>query len=81
EIIVYVLGASLADDARDERTVGNSIKVKPMRYDTLLQRANSRTFNLQARIEAVRPLVGHDPEVEHVLAQAAQQPELDIQEP
>jgi hypothetical protein len=72
EIIVYVLGASLGDDAQ-ERTVGNTTKLIPMMYDTVLKRAHARTFNLQKKLEATQPRIDPDDEVEEVLSQPEQQ--------
>ena len=71
EIVVFVLGASLADDAVDERTVGKT-RILPMMYATLLKRAHARTFNLQRKLEEAQPIVEADAEVEEILAQPAQ---------
>jgi len=72
EIIVYVLGDSLGDDAQ-ERTVGKATKLIPMMYDTVLKKAHARTFNLQKKLEANQLRIETDVEVEEVLAQPEQQ--------
>jgi hypothetical protein len=72
EIIVYVLGATLGDDAQ-ERTVGAITKLVPMIYDTVLKRAHARTFNLHKKLEATQPSIESDDDVEEVLAQPEQQ--------
>lgn len=68
EIVVFVLAAAVSGDATDERTIGKTIKVIPMTYDTLLKRAHARTFNLQRRLEAIEPRGLDDPDVQEVLA-------------
>lgn len=69
EIIVYVLGATLGDDAQDERSVGKTTKLVPMMYDTVLKRAHARTFNLHRKLESAQPRIETDSDVEEVLAQ------------
>ena len=68
EIIVYVLGATLGDDAQ-ERSVGKTTKLVPMMYDTVLKRAHARTFNLQRKLDSAQPRGETDSDVEEVLAQ------------
>lgn len=72
DILIYVLGATLGDDAQ-ERIVGKTTKVIPMMYDTVLKRAHARTFNLQKKLEATQLLIQSDDEVEEVLSQPEQQ--------
>jgi hypothetical protein len=76
EVVVFVLGARVSDDAIEERTVGKAVKIIPMMYETILKRAHARTFNLQRRLHAVQPVLYEDKDVEAVLAmplfQAAQ---------
>ena len=67
EIVVFVLGASVSSDSIDERSVGKVIRVIPMMYNTLLNRAHARTFNLQRRLEMMKPPFPNDEEVEEVL--------------
>ncbi|MGE5528240.1 MAG: ATP-binding protein [Patescibacteria group bacterium] len=68
EIIVYVLGARLSDDATEERTIGSSIKIIPMTYDTILKRAHARTFNLQRKLQIIEPAPTHDRDVEDIIS-------------
>jgi hypothetical protein len=67
EIVVYVLGAKLSEDANEERTVGKTIKVLPMTYETILKRAHARTFNLQRKLMAVEVPLPRDEDVEEVV--------------
>jgi len=64
EIVVFVLGADLSDDATDERMVGKTTKIIPMMYDTILKRAHARTFNLQRKLEAAFPTRPQNEDVE-----------------
>ena len=67
EITAYVLGASLID--REERKVGDTIRVIPMDYSTLLRRAHARTFNLQRKLTQNLPPINPDEEVEEIVSQ------------
>jgi hypothetical protein len=67
EIVVFVLGANLSDDAVDEHTVGKATKIIPMIYDTILKRAHARTFNLQRKLEAAFPTRPQNEDVEESL--------------
>ncbi|MGD0236488.1 MAG: hypothetical protein ABSC55_18360 [Syntrophorhabdales bacterium] len=67
EIVVFVLGANVSDEAREERKVGRSITIVPMRYDTILKRAHARTFNLKRKLEEIQPVVPQDEDVEEAL--------------
>jgi Histidine kinase-, DNA gyrase B-, and HSP90-like ATPase len=69
EIVAYVLGAKLESDL-DTMTMGSSITVIPMVYQTILRKAHQRTFNLQRRLEEAQPVVASDPEVDEVAQQA-----------
>jgi hypothetical protein len=66
EIVVFVLGANVSDEATEERKVGKSITIVPMRYDTMLKRAHARTFNLKRKLEEITPIT-RDEDVEEVL--------------
>ncbi|MBI3464918.1 MAG: ATP-binding protein [Planctomycetes bacterium] len=75
EIVAYVLGATLEEGLtvakygeRDETFI------IPMTYQTVLQRAHARTFNLQRRIEETQPRIVEDAEVQAVVGQV--QPRL-----
>jgi hypothetical protein len=67
KIKVYVLGARLTD--REDLSRGENTKIMPRMYDTILKRAESRTFHLLRRIEESRPTIQEDQEVEEVLAE------------
>lgn len=68
QIIGYVLGATL-EDGLDKLTQGDRITIIPMKYDTFLNRAQSRTFQLQRRIEQISIELAKDDVLEQVLAQ------------
>jgi len=68
EIVVFVLGAEVLDDASEERRVGNTTRIIPMMYDTILKRAHARTFNLQRKLEGMLPFRPQDEDVEKVLS-------------
>jgi Histidine kinase-, DNA gyrase B-, and HSP90-like ATPase len=75
KITVYVLGAKLVDS--QERGVGESVRVIPLDYSSLLRRAHARTFHLQAKLsEAVTPEQS-DMEVEEIVSQPEQE-EFDV---
>ncbi len=65
EIQAVVLGALFEQDL-EEFTQGR-IKVTPMVYDTVLRKAEARTFNLQRRLKEIGPPVLVDKELEEVL--------------
>ncbi len=67
DVVVYVLGASLADEATEERRVGGWARVLPMTYDTLLNRAHARTFNLLRKLQAQEQLLPQDEDIEELL--------------
>ena len=68
QIVGYVLGATL-EDGLDKITQGDRITIVPMKYDTFLDRAQSRTFQLQRKIENFGFELTKDEVVEQVLAQ------------
>jgi hypothetical protein len=70
EIVAYVLGATLEPDL-EKMTVGTSITVIPMVYQTILRKAHQRTFNLQKRLHETQPVQPSDPEVDAVVQQTA----------
>lgn len=69
EIIGYVLGATL-EPGLQELTHGNTIKIKPVPYKIFLERAQSRTFGLQRRIEQSGFTLPKDEVIDEVLAQS-----------
>lgn len=68
---VFVLGTLLADDAADERTVGQHTVIRPMKYERVLKRAHSRTFHLLEKVRGAFPEAGRDADVEAVLGDEA----------
>ncbi len=71
EIVGYVLGAS-AESGLEKLSHGTTITITPMIYRSLLDRAHSRTFHLQRRIEQSQPRMPVDEEVGDVLKQPDQ---------
>ena len=71
--VVYVLGATNEDRLGDATYNDGVIKVIPMLYTTLLDRAHSRTFNLQRRLESAGFAKPVDEQVTEVLAYAVDQ--------
>lgn len=67
KIDVYVLGSRLTE--REDRTIGVNTRIMPRMYDTILKRAEARTFHLLRRIEESQPEIQSDKEVEEVLAE------------
>lgn len=70
-ITVYVLGAKLADSK--ERLVGDTVRVIPFDYESLLRRAHARTFHLQQKLTEAVPARDSDSEVEEVVGQPVQE--------
>lgn len=68
KIVGYVLGSSL-ESGLLPTTVGDRIEIIPFKYDTFLERAHSRTFQLQRRIEQAGFQLQQDAIVDEVLAQ------------
>jgi hypothetical protein len=71
EIVGYVLGAD-AEPGLDKLTHGSNTTIKPMIYRTLLDRAHSRTFYLQKRIQESDAVMEVDQEVEDVISRPEQ---------
>jgi hypothetical protein len=68
DIEAYVLGASV-ERGLEDMTQGRMV-VKPCPYDVILNRAHSRTFNLQKRIEETKPEIKQDEEITEVLEES-----------
>ena len=68
QIIGFVLGTTLAPDARDEVQEGLHTIVYPRTYSTVMHQAHARTFNLQKKIEEAKGIQLSDPEIEQVLS-------------
>lgn len=65
---VFVLGSTLGDDARGDRTVDDTIVIKPMIYDHFIKRAHNRTFNLWQTVSDASKALVSDSDVDEVLA-------------
>ena len=68
EIVAYVLGASL-EQGLAALTHGERIKIIPFAYNTFLERAHSRTFQLQRRVEQAGHEFPKDAVIDEVLSQ------------
>ncbi|MEW5719215.1 MAG: hypothetical protein AB1817_11340, partial [Chloroflexota bacterium] len=66
-IIAFVLGARIADDARDPVNIGDATTIYTRTYDTVLRQAHARTFNLLEKIRRSRQEELSDPDLEQVL--------------
>ena len=73
--VAYVLGEK-SEEGLGEATYNNRITIIPMLYRTLLDRAHSRTFNLQRKIEQLGLAKPVDEQLKEVLS-SPEQPELD----
>lgn len=69
DIIVYVLGKELGEDAAEEKTVGAHTVIRPLTYSTFLHKAHARTFGLYRRIQEAAKISLIDQDVEEVLSQ------------
>lgn len=78
QIVGFVLGATISDDAVDPITEGTTTAIYTRTYETVIRQAHARTFNLQKRLEeANKDYKFADAEVEMVL-NALEQKELPI---
>lgn len=68
KIVCYVLGAKL-EQGLEKTMHGERIEIIPFAYNTFLERAHSRTFQLQRRIEQAGFQIPKDAVVDEVLAQ------------
>jgi|GEM_PF-3926456 hypothetical protein len=68
EIVAYVLGAKL-EPGLEPLTHGNRIQIIPFAYNTFLERAHSRTFQLQRRVEQAGHEFPKDAVIDEVLSQ------------
>lgn len=71
QIVGYVLGAD-TEPGLEQLTHGSNTTIKPMIYRTLLDRAHSRTFYLQERIQESDAAMKVDTEVEDVISRPEQ---------
>ena len=70
QIEVFVLGTTIADDAREIIKKGDPTthtKIQSETYSTTLLKAHSRTFNLLKKIEQAKEAELYDKEIEEVL--------------
>ena len=71
QIEAFVLGTTVADDARETRRLGDPTPhtiIKSETYSTTLNKAHARTFNLLKKIEQAREAeLYYDKEIEEVL--------------
>jgi hypothetical protein len=68
QIIGFVLGAKISDDAVDSITEGPMTTIYTRTYEAVIRQAHARTFNLQKRLEEVnKEYKFQDAEVEIVL--------------
>jgi len=70
QIEVFVLGTTIADDAREIIKKGDPTthtKIQSETYSTTLRKAHARTFNLLKKIEQAKEAELYDKEVEEVL--------------
>ncbi|MFC1951702.1 hypothetical protein ACFLYI_01490 [Chloroflexota bacterium] len=79
QIVGFVLGATLAEDARDPFKEGEPTHtvIYPRTYSTVIRMAHARTFDLQRKIGKVKGIRLSDPEIEEVL-NSPEQPELSL---
>jgi hypothetical protein len=69
-IIAYVLGSEISPEANVEVTEG-PIKIIPVRYNIVLAKAHSRTFNLIRKIEEIKNIT-YSTEMDEVFGQETQ---------
>ena len=72
QICGFILGTTLADDARDQITVGHHTVIHPHAYSTVLRMAHARTFNLINAIKELKEAELVDPEIEKVISEEEQ---------
>jgi len=71
QIEAFVLGTTVADDARETRKLGDPTPhtiIKSETYSTTLNKAHARTFNLLKKIEQAKEAELYDKEIEEVLS-------------
>jgi hypothetical protein len=71
QIEAFVLGTTVADDARETRKLGDPTPhtiIKSETYSVTLNRAHARTFNLLKKIEQAKEVELYDKEIEEVLS-------------
>jgi hypothetical protein len=69
-IIAYVLGSEISPEANEEYTEG-PIRIIPFRYNIVLAKAHSRTFNLIKRIEEIKNIT-YTSEMDEIIGQSSQ---------
>ncbi len=74
QIVGYVLGAAISEDAVEPITEGTTTAIYTRTYERVIRQAHARTFNLQKRLEdANKEFKFTDPDVEKVLKELDQQ--------
>ena len=66
-VVGFVLGTTVAVDARVELSEGQHTTIYPRPYSTVLRQAHARTFDLLKKLQAAKERLLFDPEVEQVL--------------
>tara|TARA_R110002111_G_scaffold35777_1_gene69886 strand:- start:115 stop:2094 length:1980 start_codon:yes stop_codon:yes gene_type:complete len=66
---VFVLGTELASGASHERKVGDHLKIRPLRYERIIKRANARTFHLLEKIRDAFPGATDSGDIDEILAE------------
>ena len=74
QILCFVLGATLKDDAQEPMEQGN-ITVIPRPYSVVLRQAHARTFNLLQKVNEIPSINPEDEELRSVLT-ASVQPDM-----
>ncbi len=69
-IIAYVLGSEISPEANEEFTEG-PIRIIPFRYNIILAKAHSRTFNLIRKIEEIKNIT-YSTEMDEIFGQSTQ---------
>lgn len=74
QVEAFVLGTTIAEDARDPVQKGDPIhtKIQSETYSTTLRKAHARTFNLLKKIEQAKEAELYDKEIEKVLNESDQ---------
>ena len=77
QVVVFVLGATLGNDARASRKIGDNTFIHPRTYGTVLRQAHARTFFLTDKLKQVAGRESQvDPEIEAIMDTSAIQAPL-----
>lgn len=73
KIMTYVLGSKISPKLKKENTSGDNIKIRPRTYDTVINKAKSRTLSLIENLKNVKGITDiEDSEVKEVLSEEEQ---------